>query len=53
MTFGSIVNPMFTACSKRADESRTLAGIRDVLLPKLISGAIRVQDVELATGQQE
>jgi len=27
-------------------ESRTLAAVRDALLPKLISGALRVQDAE-------
>ena len=29
-------------------ESRTLAALRDTLLPKLISGELRVKDAELA-----
>jgi type I restriction enzyme S subunit len=31
-------------------ESRTLAALRDTLLPKLISGEIRVRDAELWEG---
>ena len=32
-------------------ESRTLAAVRDALLPKLISGEIRVKDGEEITGE--
>jgi type I restriction enzyme S subunit len=28
------------------DESRTLAALRDTLLPKLISGELRIEDAE-------
>jgi type I restriction enzyme S subunit len=31
-------------------ESRTLAALRDTLLPKLISGALRVKDAERFSG---
>lgn len=37
-----LTDRLFTACR----ESRTLAAIRDALLPKLISGEIRVKDAE-------
>jgi len=40
------VSPIFEASWKRHLESRTLASLRDALLPKLISGQIRVKDAE-------
>ena len=44
--FNRIVEPLFEKvyCSRR--ESHTLATLRDTLLPKLISGEIRVKDAE-------
>jgi type I restriction enzyme S subunit len=44
--FGSIAAPMFARASKASAESRTLAALRDTLLPKLISGEVRVKDAE-------
>ena len=44
--FGEIVEPLFSLASQNADESRTLAALRDTLLPKLTSGKLRVKDVE-------
>ena len=44
--FGGIVKPLFTRAHAAADESRSLAALRDSLLPKLISGEIRVRDAE-------
>jgi type I restriction enzyme S subunit len=44
--FGSIAAPMFARASKVSAESRTLAALRDTLLPKLISGELRVKDAE-------
>jgi type I restriction enzyme S subunit len=44
--FGRAVEPLFVRASKLACESRTLAGLRDALLPKLIRGEIRVKDAE-------
>jgi type I restriction enzyme S subunit len=44
--FASIVQPIFLRMSAASAESRTLASIRDALLPKLISGKIRVTDGE-------
>ncbi|MDT7920159.1 MAG: restriction endonuclease subunit S [Meiothermus sp.] len=40
------VSPIFEASWKRHLESRTLAALRDALLPKLISGELRVRDAE-------
>jgi type I restriction enzyme S subunit len=37
---------MFARASKASAESRTLAALRDTLLPKLISGEVRVKDAE-------
>jgi type I restriction enzyme S subunit len=38
--FSSIVKPLFARASTAARESRALAALRDVLLPKLISGEL-------------
>ena len=40
------VSPIFEASWKRHLESRALAALRDALLPKLISGELRVKDAE-------
>ena len=45
--FGCIIKPLFVRSSTAVRESRTLAAIRDTLLPKLISGELRVKDAEL------
>ena len=44
--FGKIVQPFFLLASQNAEKSRTLAALRDTLLPKLISGAVRLRDRE-------
>jgi len=40
--FGNVVGPLFAMASGNLGQSRTLASIRDTLLPKFISGEIRV-----------
>ncbi|MCO6438134.1 MAG: restriction endonuclease subunit S [Phycisphaerae bacterium] len=40
--FGRLVEPLFTRATVNAISSRTLAAIRDALLPKLLSGEIRI-----------
>ena len=40
--FGQVVQPLFSRASGAVRESRTLAALRDVLLPKLVSGEMRV-----------
>ncbi len=45
-TFGKVIKPLFTKASMASKESRTLASMRDTLLPKLIRGEMRVKDAE-------
>lgn len=47
--FESLVSPLDQLIENNESESRTLAALRDTLLPKLLSGAIRVKDAEKAT----
>jgi type I restriction enzyme S subunit len=44
--FGALVEPWFRKASASERESRTLAALRDALLPKLIRGEIRMKDAE-------
>lgn len=44
--FESIVSPMLAQISHNEQESRTLANLRDSLLPKLMSGELSVADVD-------
>jgi len=37
---------LFEKIRINSDESRVLASLRDILLPKLISGELRLSDVE-------
>jgi type I restriction enzyme S subunit len=45
-TFGKMVAPLFTKLRANIDSIKTLAALRDALLPKLISGELRVKDAE-------
>ncbi len=40
--FGFLIRPIFSKASRNAHQSRTLATLRDTLLPKLITGEIRL-----------
>jgi type I restriction enzyme S subunit len=44
--FNTICQPLYDRIVLAKQESRTLAALRDALLPKLISGELRVKDVE-------
>ncbi len=44
--FDKTVEPFFNRISMNHEESQTLITIRDALLPKLLSGEIRVKDAE-------
>ena len=44
--FDGVLAPLFDQMVGNAQESRTLAQLRDTLLPKLISGELRVPDAE-------
>ncbi len=49
--FGRAIKPLFARSSAAVRESRTLAALRDALLPKLISGELRVRDAERFIGR--
>lgn len=44
--FGAITQPLYQRIAQNEYESRTLAATRDLLLPKLMSGEIRVREAE-------
>jgi type I restriction enzyme S subunit len=44
--FNDFVMPIIQQIKMNSDQSRTLAAIRDALLPKLLSGEIRVKEVD-------
>jgi type I restriction enzyme S subunit len=44
--FDAKVAPLHRRAAKTAEESAVLAELRDTLLPKLMSGEIRVRDAE-------
>jgi type I restriction enzyme S subunit len=44
--FDSTLAPLFDQMVSNAQQSRCLAQLRDALLPKLISGELRVKDAE-------
>jgi type I restriction enzyme, S subunit len=48
--FERLVRPLLHQYSQNLDANRTLAALRDTLLPKLISGDLRVKDAEGVTG---
>jgi type I restriction enzyme S subunit len=43
--FGEITKPWMTKIHGNIEQSRTLAALRDTLLPKLLSGELRVADI--------
>ncbi len=47
-TFGEVIGGTLARILKNRSEAATLAALRDTLLPKLISGEIRVGDAEMA-----
>lgn len=49
--FGKLVTPLFQSISANMHQTRTLASLRDALLPKLISGELRVPDAERIVGR--
>jgi type I restriction enzyme S subunit len=46
-SFGRLIKPLFARASARAKDSRILAALRDTLLPKLLSGELRVSNIVL------
>ncbi|MFU8803986.1 MAG: restriction endonuclease subunit S, partial [Bradymonadaceae bacterium] len=49
--FHDLVSLFYSRVEHNKAESRTLADLRDTLLPKLISGELRVSDAELAVAE--
>jgi type I restriction enzyme S subunit len=49
--FDSLIGNVFDRAFGCIIESRTLAALRDTLLPKLISGELRVPDAERIVGR--
>jgi type I restriction enzyme S subunit len=47
--FGQLVKPLFARASAATKESRTLAKVRDVLLPRLMSGEVRLEQPQRLT----
>ena len=45
---GDLIDPMMARVIANAHESRTLTQTRDLLLPKLMSGEIRLAEIEKA-----
>ncbi len=45
--FSKAVRPFLARMDRGREESRTLAALRDTLLPKLISGELRMKDAEI------
>ncbi|WP_419940794.1 restriction endonuclease subunit S [Candidatus Palauibacter sp.] len=50
LAFSSVTAPLLNRLKANQREARTLAALRDTLLPKLISGEIRVDDAQKLTG---
>jgi type I restriction enzyme S subunit len=50
VAFGKIVGHMFKQMEANQEQSRTLGALRDTLLPKLMSGELRVRDAEKLVG---
>jgi type I restriction enzyme, S subunit len=48
--FTAIAKPMFDRINRNTEQSRTLAALRDTLLPKLLSGELSVAGVEQGEG---
>lgn len=49
--FGEITEPLFQRITANTRESATLTALRDTLLPKLISGELRVPEAEAAVSE--
>ena len=47
--FGNFIGDLYVSMESNTDESASLANLRDTLLPKLISGELRIPDAEKLT----
>ena len=44
--FADLISPMFAKIRANSEQAQTLANLRDTLLPRLISGQLRLPDAE-------
>ncbi|NJO82341.1 MAG: restriction endonuclease subunit S [Blastochloris sp.] len=51
-SFSHMVRPLLSKSAQNERESRTLAALRDALLPKLLSGELRVHEAERLVAEQ-
>jgi type I restriction enzyme S subunit len=51
--FDKLMMPLVRRCDLNDQECRTLAAIRDALLPKLMSGEVRVKETARVIGTQD
>ena len=49
--FSSVMQPLFKTVFTLAKKNRNLRTTRDLLLPKLISGQLDVEDLDIETGE--
>jgi len=49
--FADLTDPMLSAMVSNEHESRMLVALRDALLPKLLSGEIRIKQAETIVGE--
>lgn len=52
VAYDTLTQPLFLRAAANRIESRTLAALRDALLPKLVSGELRVPDAERIVGRR-
>jgi type I restriction enzyme S subunit len=50
-SFGELIAPLYNRFRHNSDKARTLATLRDTLLPRLISGQLRLPDAETMVGE--
>ena len=46
--FGSLIAPLFDSYRQNAEQAQTLTALRDTLLPRLVSGQLRLPETEAA-----
>ena len=49
-SFGASIEPLYTRLRHNSEQARTLATLRDTLLPRLISGQLRLPEAEAMLG---
>ena len=47
MTFEEIAEPMFSQIISNLNENKKLTSLRDVILPKLMSGELDVSEIDI------